>query len=102
MAPEAEDEQDPELAEALRLSREESGGDEAKDPAAMSVDELLEAREKAIEEEKQRFFDVRRHDSGPPALRSLTIVMCRRGVEGRTSQAAWPGSRRRTWVPARC
>ena len=67
--PEAEDEQDPELAEALRLSREESGGDEAKDPAAMSVDELLEAMEKAIEEEKQRFFDVRRQDSAPPALR---------------------------------
>ena len=69
----------------------------------MSVDELLQARDKAIEEEKQRFFDVRRQDSTPPALRAaLTIVVCRRGVEARTSQAAWPGSRRRTWAPARC
>ena len=71
--PEAEDEQDPELAKALRLSREESGGDEAKDPAAMSVAELVEAREKAIEEEKQRFFDVRRHDSAPPPQAKLEL-----------------------------
>ena len=69
----------------------------------MSVDELLQARDKAIEEEKQRFFDVRRHDSAPPALRERSLgVVGRRGVEARTSQAAWPGSRRRTWAPARC
>ena len=83
MTPEAEDEQDPGLAQALRLSREESGGDDAKDPAAMSVDELLEAREKAIEEEKQRFFDVRRHDSAPPPGAHLSRLSCAGGASRR-------------------
>ena len=68
----------------------------------MSVDELLQARDKAIEEEKQRFFDVRRQDGVASLRAALTMVVCRRGVEARTSQAAWPGSRRRTWAPARC
>ena len=48
----------------------------------MSVDELLQARDKAIEEEKQRFFDVRRQDGVASPARSSHDCRVQAGRRG--------------------